>query len=131
MHFPATDILARQDSKEEPFNRTTTTTVYFMYGDKRYGLVFEDKGPSYFPDSEPRRDGTLDFIAGEAVVFSLKVSNHNNGHEWHWFDLNALIIGRWTKDLLEIAAHIKAGKADSWPHFNEKRDIDKAKMIRL
>src|SRR6516165_5527448 len=29
-HFPATDIHAKKESKEEPFKRTTTTTVYFM-----------------------------------------------------------------------------------------------------
>jgi hypothetical protein len=131
VHFPATDILARIDSKEEPFNQATTTTVHFVYGDKRYGLVFEDRGSSYLPDSEPRRNGTLDFITDDVVVLSLNVSNDNNGHEWHWVDLNALIIDRWTKDLLEIAAHIKVSNGDSWRHFIEKRDIDKAKKIRL
>jgi hypothetical protein len=44
--------------------------------------------------------------------------------------LNALIIGPWTKDLLEIAAHIKVANKDSWRHSNEKSDIDKAKKIR-
>ena len=120
MHFPATDIQTREESKEEPFRRTTTTTVYFMYGDKPYGLVFEDRGSSYLPDGEPSRNGTLDFIAEDAVVLSLSVSSDIEGHEWHWFDLNALNIGPWTKDLLEIAAHIKVANADSGQHFNEK-----------
>jgi hypothetical protein len=131
VHFPATDIRAREESKEEPFNRTTTKTVSFMYGDKPYGLVFEDRGPSYLPDGEPIRNGTLDFIAEDAVVLSLNVSNDADGHEWHWFDLNALNIGAWTKDLLEIAAHINVATEDSRRHFNEKSDIDKAKKIRL
>ena len=106
VHFPATDIRAREESKEEPFKRATTTTVSFMYGNKPYGLVFEDRGPSYLADGEPIRNGTLDFIAEDAVVLSLNVSNDADGHEWHWFDLNALNIGAWTKDLLEIAAPI-------------------------
>jgi hypothetical protein len=131
VHFPATDIRAREESKEEPFKRTTTTRVSFMYGDKPYGLVFEDRGPSYLPDGEPIRKGTLDFIAEDAVVLSLNVSNDADGHEWHWFDLNALNIGAWTKDLLEIAAHIDVATEDSRRHFNEKSDIDKAKKIRL
>jgi len=131
VHFPATDIRAREESKEETFKRTTTTTVSFMYGDKPYGLVFEDRGPSYLPDAEPIRKGTLDFIAEDAVVLSLNVSNDADGHEWHWFDLNALNIGAWTKDLLEIAAHIDVATEDSRRHFNEKSDIDKAKKIRL
>ena len=130
VHFPATDIRAREESKEEPFKRATTTTVSFMYGNKPYALVFEDRGPSYLPDGEPIRNGTLDFIAEDAVVLSLNVSNDADGHEWHWFDLNALNIGAWTKDLLEIAAHIDVATEDS-RHFNEKSDIDKAKKIRL
>ena len=129
VHFPATDIRTKEESKEEPFKRTTTTAVYFAYGDKPYGLVFEDRGLSYLPDGEPSRNGTLDFIAEDAIVLSLNVSNHADGHEWQWFDLNALTIGPWTKDLLEIAAHIKV--ADSRQHFNEKSDIDKAKKISL
>jgi hypothetical protein len=129
VHFPATDIRTKEESKEEPFKRMTTTAVYFAYGDKPYGLVFEDRGLSYLPDGEPSRNGTLDFIAEDAIVLSLNVSNHADGHEWHWFDLNALTIGPWTKDLLEIAAHIKV--ADSRQHFNEKSDIDKAKKISL
>jgi len=131
VHFPATDIRAREESKEEPFKRATTTTVSFMYGNKPYGLVFEDRGPSYLPEGEPIRNGTLDFIAEDAVVLSLNVSNDADGHEWHWFDLNALNIGAWTKDLLEIAAHINVATEDSRRHFNEKSDIDKAKKIRL
>ena len=131
VHFPATDIRAREESKEEPFKRATTTTVSFMYGNKPYGLVFEDRGSSYLPDGEPIRNGTLDFIAEDAVVLSLNVSNDADGHEWHWFDLNALNIGAWTKDLLEIAAHINVATEDSRRHFNEKSDIDKAKKIRL
>ena len=131
VHFPATDIRAREESKEEPFKRATTTTVSFMYGNKPYGLVFEDRGPSYLADGEPIRNGTLDFIAEDAVVLSLNVSNDADGHEWHWFDLNALNIGAWTKDLLEIAAHINVATEDSRRHFNEKSDIDKAKKIRL
>ena len=131
VHFPATDIRAREESKEEPFKRATTTTVSFMYGNKPYGLVFEDRGPSYLPEGEPIRNGTLDFIAEDAVVLSLNVSNDADGHEWHWFDLNALNIGPWTKDLLEIAAHIKVANADSRRQFNEKSDIDKAKKIRM
>ena len=131
VHFPATDIHTREESKEEPFKRTTIITVYFMYGDKPYGLVFEDRGPSYIPDGEPSRNGTLDFIAEDAVVLSLNVSSDAEGHEWHWFDLNALTIGLWTKDLLEIAAHIKVANKNSRQHFNEKSDIDKAKKIRL
>ena len=102
-----------------------------MYGNKPYGLVFEDRGPSYLADGEPIRNGTLDFIAEDAVVLSLNVSNDADGHEWHWFDLNALNIGAWTKDLLEIAAHINVATEDSRRHFNEKSDIDKAKKIRL
>ena len=131
VHFPATDIRAREESKEEPFKRATTTTVSFMYGNKPYGLVFEDRGPSYLPEGEPIRNGTLDFIAEDAVVLSLNVSNDADGHEWHWFDLNALNIGAWTKDLLEIAAHINVATEDSRRHFNEKSDIDKAKKIRF
>lgn len=131
VHFPAADIHAKKESKEEPFKRTTTTTVYFMYGDQPYGLVFEDRGPSYLPDSEPSMNGTLDFIAEGVVVLSLNVTNDVDEHEWRWFDLNALTIGPWTKDLLEIAAHIKVANADSPRHFNEKSDIDKAKKIRL
>jgi hypothetical protein len=131
VHFPATDIRAREESKEEPFKRATTTTVSFMYGNKPYGLVFEDRGPSSLADGEPIRNGTLDFIAEDAVVLSLNVSNDADGHEWHWFDLNALNIGAWTKDLLEIAAHINVATEDSRRHFNEKSDIDKAKKIRL
>ena len=131
VHFPATDIRAREETKEEPFKRATTTTVSFMYGNKPYGLVFEDRGPSYLADGEPIRNGTLDFIAEDAVVLSLNVSNDADGHEWHWFDLNALNIGAWTKDLLEIAAHINVATEDSRRHFNEKSDIDKAKKIRL
>ena len=131
VHFPATDIYAKKESKEEPFKRTTTTTAYFKYGDKPYGLVFEDKGPSYIPDGESSMNGTLDFVAGDTVVLSLNVSNDVEGHEWRWFDLNAVTIGPWTKDLLEIAAHIKVANADSRRHFNEKSDIDKAKKIRL
>jgi len=131
VHFPATDIRAREESKEEPFKRATTTTVSFMYGNKPYGLVFEDRGPSYLPEGEPIRNGTVDFIAEDAVVLSLNVSNDADGHEWHWFDLNALNIGAWTKDLLEIAAHINVATEDSRRHFNEKSDIDKAKKIRL
>ena len=131
VHFPATDIRAREETKEEPFKRATTTTVSFMYGNKPYGLVFEDRGPSYLPEGEPIRNGTLDFIAEDAVVLSLNVSNDADGHEWHWFDLNALNIGAWTKDLLEIAAHINVATEDSRRHFNEKSDIDKAKKIRL
>ena len=130
-HFPATDIHAKKESKEEPFKRTTTTTVYFMYGEKPYGLVFEDRGLSYRPEGEPIRNGTLDFIAEDAVVLSLNVSNDADGHEWHWFDLDALNIGPWTKDLLEIAAHIKVANADSGQNFNEKSDINKAKKIRM
>ena len=131
VHFPATNIRAREESKEEPFKSTTTTTVYFIYGDKPYGLVFEDRGPSYIPDGEPIRNGTLDFIAEDAVVLSLNVSSDADGHEWHWFDLNALNIGPWTKDLLEIAAYINIATKDSLRHFNEKSDIDKVKKIRL
>ena len=131
VHFPATDIHAKKESKEEPFKRTTTTTVYFMYGDQPYGLVFEDRGPSYLPEGEPSMKGTLDFIAEDAVVLSLNVSSDADGHEWHWFDLNALNIGPWTKDLLEIAAYINIATKDSLRHFNEKSDIDKAKKIRL
>ena len=131
VHFPATDIRAREETKEEPFKRATTTTVSFMYGNKPYGLVFEDRGPSYLPEGEPIRNGTLNFIAEDAVVLSLNVSNDADGHEWHWFDLNALNIGAWTKDLLEIAAHINVATEDSRRHFNEKSDIDKAKKIRL
>ena len=131
VHFPATNIRAREESKEEPFKSTTTTTVYFIYGDKPYGLVFEDRGPSYIPDGEPIRNGTLDFIAEDAVVLSLNVSSDADGHEWHWFDLNALTIGPWTKDLLEIAAYINIATKDSLRHFNEKSDIDKVKKIRL
>jgi hypothetical protein len=131
VHFPANDIRAREELKEEPFKTTTTTTVYFIYGDKPYGLVFEDRGPSYIPDGEPIRNGTLDFIAEDAVVLSLNVSSDADGHEWHWFDLNALNIGPWTKDLLEIAAYINIATKDSLRHFNEKSDIDKAKKIRL
>ena len=131
VHFPATDIRAREELKEEPFKSTTTTTVSFIYGDKPYSLVFEDRGPSYIPDGEPIRNGTLDFIAEDAVVLSLNVSSDADGHEWHWFDLNALNIGPWTKDLLEIAAYINIATKDSLRHFNEKSDIDKAKKIRL
>ena len=131
VHFPATNIRAREESKEEPFKSTTTTTVYFIYGDKPYGLVFEDRGPSYIPDGEPIRNGTLDFIAEDAVVLSLNVSSDADGHAWHWFDLNALTIGPWTKDLLEIAAYINIATKDSLRHFNEKSDIDKVKKIRL
>jgi hypothetical protein len=131
VHFPATDIRATEESKEEPFRRTTKTTVYFIYGDKPYGLVFEDRGLSYIPDGKPIRNGALDFIAEDTVVLSLNVSNDADGHEWHWFDVNALNIGPWTKDLLEIAAHINVATKDSRRHFNEKSDIDKAKKIRL
>jgi hypothetical protein len=131
LHFPATDIRAREESKQEPFGRITTTTAYFIYGDKPYGLMFEDRGPSYNPDGEPIRKGALDFIAEDAVVLSLNVSSDADGHEWHWFDLNALNIGPWTKDLLEIAAYINIATKDSLRHFNEKSDIDKAKKIRL
>jgi len=98
VHFPATDIYAKKESKEEPFKRTTTTTAYFKYGDKPYGLVFEDKGPSYIPDGESSMNGTLDFVAGDTVVLSLNVSNDVEGHEWRWFDLNAVTICPWTKD---------------------------------
>ena len=131
VHFPATDIRAREEAKEEPFKRTTITTVYFMYGDKPYGLVFEDRGLSYLPDGEPIRNGNLDFIAEDAVVLSLNVSNDADEHEWHWFDLNALNIGPWTKDLLEIAAHINVATKESGRQFNERSDIDKAKKIRF
>src|SRR5215471_14178194 len=120
VHFPATDIRAIEESKEEPFKRTTTTTVSFIYGDQPYGLVFEDRGPSYLPDGEPSMNGTLDFIAEDIVVLSLNVTNDVDGHAWRWFDLNALTIGPWTKDLLEIAAHIKVANADSPRHFDEK-----------
>jgi len=113
VHFPATDLRATEESKEEPFKRTTITTAYFTYGDKPYGLVFENRASSYLPDGEPGMNGTLDFIAEDAVVLSLNVSGDAGGHEWHWFDLNALTIGPWTKDLLEIAAHIKVAKGDS------------------
>jgi hypothetical protein len=124
--FPATDILAEEEQNKES---RTVTTVYFVYKNKRYGLLMTDEGHSWDGDSKV---ANVDFIADDAVVLSLRVGQDNDGlSEWRLVDVNALTIGPWTKDLLEIAAYIKVGNENSMRHFNEELAIDKAKKISL
>jgi hypothetical protein len=128
-HFPATDIYGSRET-DEKFR--ALTKVYFRYKGSQYGLILNDKGYSSF-GNDPFHHGTVDFIAEDQVVLGLDVSLNTkyDVSRWDWFDLYAFRPGNWMKVLLEIAAHINAGKERFMDEIENEDALYRARNIEL
>lgn len=130
--FPADEVLAKEERKQEKYKSETTTIVLFVYQGARYGIVFRDKGSSILPDGDYFQSGSLDFISNGEAVLGLDVSlGSEEFAEWRYFGVNALKMGPWSKVLLEIASHIRAYEANSRARRDDDYAIDKAKNISI
>ena len=131
VNFPVSDVLATNEDKQETYSRTSTTTIYFLYAQRRYGLVFTDNGFRSGPD-DSFCHGKVDFVADDQVVLGLNISLDGDDFPvWHWFDVYALKVGDWAKHLLEMAEHIRMKKEMSQAKYHDDDVLNRAKNIHL
>jgi hypothetical protein len=130
--FPIEEVLAKEQRTQEKYSSTKTIIVLFIYRGGRYGIVFTDNGTTSMPDGDLFRSGKVEFVANGEIVLGLDVHLDNGEFaQWHYFTVNALNMGPWSKALIEIAAHIRAHERDRSAERHDDMTISQAKNIRI
>jgi hypothetical protein len=128
VHFPAEQITA----SEKKEGTETTKGILFTYQGQRYGVRFIDGGSFSLPDGDSAQHGIVDFVVDGETVLGLNISQDQEEYsKWTWFNLYAFKPGPWTKQLIEIAAHIEQGKRRSLSEYHEQDVLKRAKNIKL
>ena len=127
VHFPATDVVASEEKQQDGYRNIDVATIYFMYADRRYGVVFTDPGASHLP--EPSHFCKVELVADVETVLGLDINQEytTDYSVWRWFNVFAFKPGDWMKHLIEIAAHIETGRGE----FEANDYKERAKNIKL
>ena len=126
--FDASDITARRSKAGE--RRRETTDVSFVFGERRYRIVFADEGLSSIPD-DSHYYGKIEFLVDECVVISMKISQEIGFSYWEMDSVNAFDPGDWMQELLRMSAQIEMRNEAKVKAYLDQRTREASANIRL
>ena len=107
--FEGRDIEAIEVKEGEGYDKIEKSTVRFTFQGKRYTIILTDKGMSSVPGSTDRR-GSIELFLDDTRLakFAIKRDLEPEFPHWEYACVEALKVGPWMKDILDIAAQIEA-----------------------
>ncbi len=132
VYFDAHDIGAQLSSEQDGSRNIKIVTVHFSFNENRYIFVLRDRGMSYVPDALERL-GDVELWLDEIMVAKFGVTEDisNEYSQWEFCDVQALRVGPWMKDVIDIATQIETGHRRQSEEFLENRMLEAANNINL
>lgn len=107
--FDCANIRADDAEEDGGYRTVKVLTVQFEFNGSQYAIVLRNEGMSPVPDWSAYT-GTIDLwhIGNHVARFSLYDDISKDFSHWEFSDVEALRVGPWMKDILDIAAQIEA-----------------------
>ena len=132
MDFPASDVSGSQT--RDVSSCAYTTVVSFTYKGTPYQVKIIDEGvQSGYGSGDVYNHGKAELLRGGELVLGLNISKDlvQEFPEWKWFNIYALAVGEWMKDVLEMEAHKKARLSQLLQSSNDTDAITRAANIKF
>jgi hypothetical protein len=132
VRFDATEISAHKETLNEGSRGIDELKVSFLFNQRHYLFVLRDKGYSYVPDSLDRL-GEVELWFEKKLVahFDVIMDISKDYSQWEFSDIQALSIGEWMKDIIDISMQIEARNTKEFESFSTERALNVAKKIEI
>lgn len=130
--FAATEIVAAETEEDDGSRSTKVKTIDFTFNDERYRLILRDRGMSYAP-GDPYRLGEVELFTGIERVAKFEIGEDISKEysQWEFSNVQALKVGPWMQDVLNMATQIEASRRRSMDEFQDERARKAAQEIDL